>query len=178
MPEETQPLDRTDRFDRLGSADYDRVTEFLRDRVTFTAREWAIARLCADFRTRTGVEMKKLGAHLPELVPFMPEPYSRQAVYGARRSFEEKVREAGATFLYGASSGFFTPEELDDVVHESTEVAKFLLEVEGGSIPHDREADAERRLRAAMEAVHEASADLRYDYCPHCGTELNGDALG
>lgn len=164
-----------ERFQRLEGVDYDRVNEFLKGRVDFTAREWALARLCADFRTKTGVEMKRVGEHLPELVPFMDETYTRQGVYQARRSFEEKVREAAATFLYGAYSGFFTAEEVDDVMYEATEVAKLLLEVEGASVPYDEEVEAEERLTDAMRGVHEASVELRYDRCPHCGEELCGD---
>ena len=179
MPDEPQsapPSDVSDyeKFQRLDSADYDGVNNLLQDRVYFTAREWAIARLCADFRTGTGVEMTKIGEHLPELVPFMTDPYTPQAVYGARRSFEEKVRKAGATFLYGAYSGFLTAEEVEEVTYESTEVAKFLLEVEGTSLGHEEESAAERHARTAMEAVHEASLTLRYDRCPHCGELING----
>ena len=177
MPEETKTavsrdVSEYERFGRVENADYDRVNEFLRDRVDFTAREWAVARLCADFRTKTGVEMTKIGENLPELVPFMNDTYSPQAVYGARRSFVEKVRTAGATFLYGTYGDFLTAEEVDDLMYESTEVAKFLLEVEGASLGYREEATAEERARTAMEAVREASLALRYDQCPHCGERL------
>ncbi len=106
------------RFKKMDGAQYDRVNEFLRDRTYITAREWAIARLCSDFRTETGVEMTKIGENLPDLVPFMTDTYSPQAVNQARSSFEDKVRTAGATFLYGAMCDFFTAEELDDVMYE------------------------------------------------------------
>ena len=99
---------RYERFKKMDGAQYERVNEFLRDRTYITAREWAIARLCADFRTETGVEMTKIGENLPELVPFMTDTYTPQAVNQARSSFEDKVTKAGATFLYGAMSGFFT----------------------------------------------------------------------
>ncbi|QRV14936.1 hypothetical protein JMJ58_18805 [Haloterrigena salifodinae] len=182
MPEDTHSpaesnASETDRFERLEGADYDRVTEFLRDRVAFTAREWAIARLCADFRTGTGVEMTTVGEHLPDLVPFMDDQYTRQAVYQSRRSFEEKVRRAGATFLYGAYADFFTADEVDDIVYEATEVARFLIEVEGASLSPTDESNAEERIRAAMEAVHRSSRDLRYDRCPNCGERLGEDAI-
>lgn len=167
----------SDRFSRLEGTDRERADAFLRNRVAFTAREWAVARLCADFRTKTGVEMTTVGEHLPELVPFMREPYSRQAVYEARRSFEDKVREAAATVLYGGYSGFFTPGELDDILYEATEVSKLLLEVEGASVPHGREDAVEERLKVAMREVHDASAELRYDSCPHCGEALGDEAL-
>ncbi|WP_205254070.1 MULTISPECIES: DUF5806 family protein [Halostella] len=178
MPEDTQTVDTAeyDRFDRLDGADYDRVNEFLKDRVDFTAREWAVARLCADFRTGTGVEMTEIGENLPDLVPFMDDAYTRQAVYQARASFEEKVRQAGATFLYGAYADFLTADEFDDVMYEATETARFLIEVEGTTLSRDAEVDAENRVQRAMEDVHEASTELRYDRCPHCGERLGDEA--
>ena len=180
MPENTHATPESQEYDRFAElavdrVEYVRVDEFLDDRVTFTPREWAVARLCADFRTGTGVEMTRIGEHLPELVPFMSEPYSRQAVYQARRDFEEKVRVAGATFLYGAYSELFTADELDDLMYESVETAKFLLEVEGADVSLEDELRTEERVREAMREIREASAELRYDSCPHCGEDL-GDA--
>jgi hypothetical protein len=160
-----------ERFTKMDGSQYDRVNEFLRDRTYITAREWAIARLCADFRTETGVEMTKIGENLPELVPFMTDTYTPQAVNQARDSFEGKVTKAGATFLYGAMSGFFTAEELDDLMYEVTEVAKFLLEVEGVDLAVADELDAEERISAVMRDVREQSAELRSEEveCPNCG---------
>ncbi|MFB6184470.1 MAG: DUF5806 family protein, partial [Haloarculaceae archaeon] len=108
VPEDVRKYDR---FKKIDGGTYDRANDFLRERTYITAREWAIARLCADFRTETGVEMTKIGTNLPELVPFMTDTYTPQAVNQARASFEEKVRKAGATFLYGAMCDFFTAEE-------------------------------------------------------------------
>ncbi len=163
-----------DRFKKIDSAAYERVNEFLRDRTYITAREWAISRLCADFRTETGVEMTKIGEHLPGLVPFMTDTYSPQAVNQARSAFEGKVRKSGATFLYGAMSDFFTAEELDDVMYECTEVAKFLLEVEGVELSVDEELAAEERISSVMREVRDASDQLRHDdiECPACGHEF------
>jgi hypothetical protein len=174
VPEEVQKYDR---FQKMDGAQYDRVNEFLRDRTYITAREWAIARLCADFRTETGVEMTKVGENLPELVPFMTDTYSPQAVNQARSSFEEKVRTAGATFLYGAMSDFFTAEELDEVMYETTEVAKFLLEVEGIDLSVEEELEAEDRISGVMREVRASSEELRHDgtECPECGHEITGD---
>ncbi|MFB6171271.1 MAG: DUF5806 family protein [Haloarculaceae archaeon] len=164
-----------DKFSKIDGATYDRANEFLRDRTYVTAREWAIARLCADFRTETGVEMTKIGENLPHLVPFMTDTYTPQAVNQARASFEEKVRKAGATFLYGAMCDFFTAEELDDLMYEVTEVAKFLLEVEGVELTVDEELAAEDRISSVMREVRESSAALRYDHveCPECGHEID-----
>ncbi|QSG08131.1 DUF5806 family protein [Halapricum desulfuricans] len=179
-PEDSQgddvPADvrKYDRFKKIDGSTYERANDFLRDRTYITAREWAIARLCADFRTETGVEMTKIGENLPELVPFMTDTYSPQAVNQARASFEEKVRKAGATFLYGAMCDFFTAEELDDVMYEATEVAKFLLEVEGVDLAVEDELEAEDRISSVMRDVREQSAALRHDEvtCPECGHEF------
>ncbi|WP_082224550.1 DUF5806 family protein [Halolamina rubra] len=168
VPEDVQAYERFTKMDR---ADYDRVNEFLRERTYITAREWAIARLCADFRTETGVEMTKIGENLPRLVPFMTDTYSPQAVNQARASFEEKVTKAGATFLYGAMSGFYTAEELDDTMYEVTEIAKFLLEVEGVDLSVEEELEAEDEISQVMREVREASAQVRGEEvkCPECG---------
>ena len=150
-----------ERFKKVDGAQYDRVNDFLRERTYITAREWAIARLCADFRTETGVEMTKIGQNLPELVPFMTDTYTPQAVNQARASFKDKVRMSGATFLYGAMSGFFTAEELDEMMYEVSEIAKFLLEVEGVDLSVDEELEAEERISAVMRDVREASDRFR-----------------
>jgi len=91
----------------------------------------------------------------------MEDQYSPQAVNQARTSFEEKVRMAGATFLYGAMSDFFTSDELDDIMHEATEVAKFLLEMEGADLDICQEVEAEQQVAEAMQEVRAASHDLR-----------------
>ena len=175
VPEDVRTYDR---FKKIEGGTYDRANEFLRDRTYVTAREWAIARLCADFRTETGVEMTKIGENLPELVPFMTDTYTPQAVNQARAAFEEKIRKAGATFLYGAMCDFFTAEELDDVMYEATEVAKFLLEVEGVDLSVEAELAAEDRVSEVMREVREHSTALRHDRvaCPECGHHF--DATG
>jgi hypothetical protein len=170
-------VQKYDRFKKIEGGTYDRANDFLRDRTYITAREWAIARLCADFRTETGVEMTKIGENLPELVPFMTDTYTPQAVNQARAAFEDKVRKAGATFLYGAMCDFFTAEDLDDVMYEATEVAKFLLEVEGVDLAVEDEMEAEDRISSVMREVREQSAALRHDEvcCPECGNEFQVD---
>jgi len=166
-----------ERFTKVDGATYERVNDFLRDRTYITAREWAIARLCADFRTETGVEMTKIGENLPELVPFMTDTYTPQAVNQARSAFEDKVRMAGATFLYGAMSGFFTADELDEVMYEATEVAKFLLEVEGVDLAVEEELAGEERISSVMREVRQASEELRHEEqtCPNCGHTFGGE---
>jgi hypothetical protein len=160
---ERPPADvrKYERFKKVDGAQYDRVNDFLRERTYITAREWAIARLCADFRTETGVEMTKIGNNLPTLVPFMTDTYSPQAVNQARHAFRDKVRKSGATFLYGAMCGFFTAEELDELMYEVSEIAKFLLEVEGVDLAVAEELEAEERISSVMREVREASSELR-----------------
>jgi hypothetical protein len=170
-----EDIRKYDKFQKIDGGTYDRANEFLRERTYITAREWAIARLCADFRTETGVEMTKIGENLPHLVPFMTDTYSPQAVNQARAAFEQKVRTAGATFLYGAMSDFFTAEELDDVMYEATEVAKFLLEVEGVDLSVEEELEAEDRISEVMRDVRQHSVALRHDdvSCPECGHQFD-----
>jgi uncharacterized protein with PIN domain len=71
---------------------------------------------------------------------------------------------------------FFTAEELDDVMYESTEVAKFLLEVEGVDLSVAEELEAEDRISSVMREVRAASDELRHEgtECPECGHEIGG----
>jgi hypothetical protein len=148
------------KFKKVDGASYQQVNQFLRKRTFITAREWAISRLCADFQTSSGAEMTFIGRNLPELVPFMTGTYSPQAVNQARSSFKKKVNKAGATFLYGAMCGFYTPEELDDLLFEASEVARFLLEIESTSIGVEEEIEIEDQVTDIMRQVAEASARL------------------
>ena len=104
--------------------------------------------------------MTYIGRNLPELVPFMTETYSPQAVNQARSSFKKKISKAGATFLYGAMCGFYTPEELDDLLFEVSEVARFLMEIESTSIGINEEIEVEDRVTEVMRHVAEASSRL------------------
>ncbi|MDT8358148.1 MAG: DUF5806 family protein [Methanomicrobiaceae archaeon] len=160
-PEQQERINKYRKFKKVDGAAYRRVNQFLRKHTYVTAREWAIARLCADFSTRSGAEMTFIGEHLPELVPFMTGTYTPQAVNQARSSFKRKVKISGATFFYGALCGFFTAEELDDILFEASEVARFLLEVEGTTIDIDDEIDVEDRITEVMRSVAEAALRIR-----------------
>ncbi|MBN1195497.1 MAG: hypothetical protein JXA08_09180 [Methanomicrobiaceae archaeon] len=160
-PEQRERIEKYRKFKKVDGATYHRVNGFLRKHTYVTAREWAIARLCADFSTRSGAEMTFIGQNLPDLVPFMTDTYTPQAVNQARNSFKRKVRKAGATFFYGALCGFFTAEELDDILFESSEVARFLLEVEGTTIDIDDELDIEDRIAEVMRSVAVAASMIR-----------------
>jgi hypothetical protein len=163
--EETVQIDESRReeiskyrkFRKVDGATYRKVNQFLRKHTYVTAREWAIARLCSDFKTTAGAEMTFIGENLPDLVPFMQEPYSPQAVNQARTSFKRKVRKSGATFFYGAMCGFFTLDELDDILFESSEIARFLLEVEGTSLEIDDEIEIEDRITDIMRKLGDSA---------------------
>jgi hypothetical protein len=74
-------------------------------------------------------------------------------------------------------SDFFTAEELDDVMYEATEVAKFLLEIEGVDLTVEEELEAEDRISEVMRDVREHSVALRHDEleCPECGHRFEAD---
>jgi len=155
-----QEINKYRKFKKVDGATYRKVNQFLRKRTYITAREWALARLCTDFRTSGGAEMTFIGKHLPELVPFMEDTYTPQAVNQARNSFKKKVRKASATFFYGAMCGFFTTDELDDLLFEASEVSRFLLEVEGTTLDIDEEIDIEDRITKVMRSVGEAAKTI------------------
>jgi hypothetical protein len=155
-----QEINKYKKFKKVDGATYRKVNQFLRKRTYITAREWALARLCTDFRTSGGAEMTFIGQHLPELVPFMEDTYSPQAVNQARNSFKKKVRKSSATFFYGAMCGFFTTDELDDLLFEASEIARFLLEVEGTTLDIDEEIDIEDRITNVMRSVGEAAKTI------------------
>jgi hypothetical protein len=155
-----QEINKYKKFKKVDGATYRKVNQFLRKRTYITAREWALARLCTDFRTSGGAEMTFIGNHLPELVPFMEDTYTPQAVNQARNSFKKKVRKASATFFYGAMCGFFTTDELDDLLFEASEVSRFLLEVEGTTLDIDEEIDIEDQITKVMRSVGEAAKTI------------------
>jgi hypothetical protein len=155
-----EEINKYKKFKKVDGGTYRKVNQFLRKRTYITAREWALARLCTDFRTTGGAEMTFIGQHLPELVPFMEDTYTPQAVNQARNSFKKKVRKASATFFYGAMCGFFTTDELDDLLFEASEVARFLLEVEGTTLDIDEEIDIEDRITKVMRSVGQAAKTI------------------
>jgi uncharacterized protein with PIN domain len=60
-------------------------------------------------------------------------------------------------------------------MYEATEVAKFLLEVEGVNLSVEEELEAEDRITEVMRDVREHSVELRHDevHCPECGHEFD-----
>jgi hypothetical protein len=175
IEDRSEEINKYQKFKKVDGATYRKVNIFLRKRTYITAREWAIARLCSDFKTPYGAEMTFIGEHLPELVPFMEETYSPQAVNQARNSFKKKVRKSGATFFYGAMCGFFTLDELDDILFESSEIARFLLEIEGTSLAIDDELDIEDKITEIMRKLGE-SANVLLSARKNAGDEEEDDS--
>ncbi|WP_229504753.1 DUF5806 family protein [Natrinema versiforme] len=163
-----------ERFTKISGAEYDRVNEFLKARTSFTAREWAIARACQDFRTPTGVPMQTVGENLPDLVPFMDDTYSGQSVGSAKHRFDEKVQNAANTMLYGALSGFYTADELDAILYEAVETAKLLIETEGGTIDLETEERVESRLAESMREVRATSREVSAELAGESDSENRG----
>lgn len=157
----TEESDNRERFTKLDGAEYGRVNEFIRDRTYLTAREWAVLRVSQDLRTGTGVPTKRVGEELPDIVPFVEEQFSRQNVHNTRQSAREKTVMAGATFLYATMSGAFDSEELDDIMYDATEIAKFVLETEGAEVSVDDEIRAEEDVGDRLEEIRRASRELR-----------------
>ena len=63
-----QPGEKYWRFQKFDRKKYAEVNDALKELTHLTAREWAIARLCADFKADDGkVPMTWIGEHLPEL---------------------------------------------------------------------------------------------------------------
>ncbi|WP_222917187.1 DUF5806 family protein [Natrinema sp. SYSU A 869] len=159
------------RFTKIRGAEYDRVNEFLKDRTAFTAREWAIARACQDFRTPTGVPMQTVGENLPDLIPFMDDTYSGQSVSSAKHRFDEKVQKAANTTMYGALSGFYTADELDAILYEAVETAKLLIETEGGTIDLETEQRVETQLAEYMNEVRATSQAVSAELAAESDTD-------
>ena len=63
----TEEINKYQKFKKVDGATYRKVNVFLRKRTYITAREWAIARLCSDFKTPYGAEMTFIGQHLPDV---------------------------------------------------------------------------------------------------------------
>lgn len=143
------------KFKKLDKQQYVEVTRFLKECTHLTAREWAIARLCADFRTTTNrAEMTWIGENLPDLVPFMNKSYSRQAVAAAHSTFKDKVLRSGTTFFYAYYAGLVSMEDMVDMVHQIADNIEHLLEVGEGKVSEDGvNIDVQRRVAEVLRQI-------------------------
>lgn len=119
------------RFQKFDRKKYTEVNDTLKQLTHLTAREWAIARLCADFKDRGRSQMTWIGENLPELVPFMNEAYSRQDVASAEAAFKRKVVRSGTTFFYAYYAGLISLEEMLQMVQSIIRNIEELKRIEG-----------------------------------------------
>ncbi|HMK45241.1 MAG TPA: DUF5806 family protein [Methanocella sp.] len=122
---------RFQKFDRLK---YTEVNDSLKKLTHLTAREWAIARLCADFKSNGRSQMTWIGENLPDLVPFMNEKYARQDVSSAEAAFKRKVVRSGTTFFYAYYAGLISIEEMLEMVQGIITNIEELKRIEGSEV--------------------------------------------
>ena len=125
------------RFQKFDRKKYAEVNDTLKELTHLTAREWAIARLCADFKDRGRSQMTWIGENLPELVPFMNEKYARQDVSSAEAAFKRKVIRSGTTFFYAYYAGLISIEEMLDMVQGIIRNIEELKRIEGSEVPDE-----------------------------------------
>ena len=151
-------MNRYQKFKKMDNKSYSDVTRFLKQTTHLTAREWMIARLCADFKNISNQsEMTWIGENLPDLVPFMDEPYSRQEVSNAHATFKKKVQRSGTTFFYAYYAGLISKEEMISIIHKMVSDIQDLIETEGGEVSDEHAtevqqviADVLRRMNLSM----------------------------
>lgn len=151
-------MNRYQKFKKMDSKSYSDVTRFLKQTTHLTAREWMIARLCADFKNISNQsEMTWIGENLPDLVPFMDEPYSRQEVSNAHATFKKKVQRSGTTFFYAYYAGLISKDEIIPIIHTIVSDIQKLMETEGGEVSDEHAtevqqviADVLRRMNLSM----------------------------
>ena len=119
------------RFQKFDRKKYTEVNDALKELTHLTAREWAIARLCADFKDQGRSQMTWIGENLPALVPFMSEPYSRQDVSSAEAAFKRKVMRSGTTFFYAYYAGLISLDEMLAMVQGIIRNIEELRRIEG-----------------------------------------------
>ena len=151
-------MNRYQKFKKMDNKSYSDVTRFLKKTTHLTAREWMIARLCADFKNLSNQsEMTWIGENLPDLVPFMDESYSRQEVSNAHATFKKKVRRSGTTFFYAYYAGLISKDEMLPIIHKIVSDIQDLIETEGGEVSDEHAtevqqviADVLRRMNLSM----------------------------
>ncbi len=151
-------MNKYQKFKKMDNKSYSDVTRFLKQTTHLTAREWMIARLCADFKNLSNQsEMTWIGENLPDLVPFMDEPYSRQEVSNAHATFKKKVQRSGTTFFYAYYAGLISKDEIIPIIHTIVSDIQKLMETEGGEVSDEHAtevqqviADVLRRMNLSM----------------------------
>ncbi len=147
------------RFQKFDKLSYEQVNDTLKARTHLTAREWVIARLCADFKADGKSQMTWIGEHLPEMVPFMEEPYQRQDVASAEAAFKRKVARSGTTFFYAYYSGLISLEEMLEIIQEIVKNIEALKKIEG-SEPGDVSTDIQQMMAETLRRITEKLNDV------------------
>ncbi len=139
------------RFQKFNKQTYEQVNDTLKQRTHLTAREWVIARLCADFKAEDGkVPMTWIGEHLPELVPFMDAPYERQDVGSAEAAFKRKVARSGTTFFYAYYAGLISLDEMLEIIQGVIKNIEALKRIEGADVSGDEAGDVNLEVQQMM----------------------------
>ncbi len=150
------------KFKKMDNKSYSDVTRFLKKTTHLTAREWVVARMCADFKNLSNhSEMTWIGENLPELVPFMDEAYSRQEVSNARSSFMKKVHRSGTTFFYAYYAGLITQEEMLFIIHQMVKDIKKLMDTEGSEVAEEHASEVQMLVAEVLRNINE-SLDEEY----------------
>lgn len=146
-----------EKFKKIQKKDHSEVTRLLKKTTHLTAREWVIARLCADFKNTHGrSEMTWIGEHLPELVPFFNEPYSRQEVSNARATFKKKLQRSGTTLFYSYYSGLITKKEMLEIIHNITKNMNTLLDMEDKATTGDHSEGIQNIMVEILRQINKA----------------------
>jgi hypothetical protein len=144
------------RFQKFNKQTYEQVNDTLKQRTHLTAREWVIARLCADFKAEDGkVPMTWIGEHLPELVPFMDAPYERQDVGSAEAAFKRKVARSGTTFFYAYYAGLISLDEMLEIIQGVIKNIEALQRVEGNDDTGNVNVEVQQMMAETLRRITE-----------------------
>jgi len=141
------------RFQKFDRKKYSEVNGALKELTHLTAREWAIARLCADFKDRGRSQMTWIGANLPELVPFMEGKYERQDVSSAAAAFKRKVLRSGTTFFYAYYSGLISLEEMLEMIQDIVRNIEALKRIEGSEPGAEAAAEVQQLMAETLRRI-------------------------
>lgn len=156
MTDDGEGANKYARFQKFNKRSYEEVNDTLKARTHLTAREWVIARLCADFKAGDGrSQMTWIGEHLPELVPFMDEPYERQDVASAEAAFKRKLVRSGTTFFYAYYSGLITLEEMLAIIEEVIKNIESLQHIEGMEAEGDVNMEIQQMMAETLRRITE-----------------------
>jgi len=148
-------MNKYQKFKKMDNKSYSDVTHFLKETTHLTAREWMIARLCADFKNMSNQsEMTWIGKNLPELVPFVDEPYSRQEVSNAHAAFKRKVQRSGTTFFYAYYAGLIGKDDMISIIHKMVSDIKTLIETEGSEVSEEHATDVQKLIADVLRRIN------------------------